>query len=288
MSRLVNRSVFAFAAVIGCVLARADAASCVWKVSGPSGGTLYLGGSVHALRGSDYPLPAAFNRAFDASSRLAFEVDQKALLASSKGLVKAGQYPPGDNLKNHVDPRTYAYLRRLFALVNVPERQISKVRPWYLALMLQSPALHGLSENLGVEEYLMRRAQTKSKPMTGLESTQEHMEVFSGLSDRQSEAMLLLTFIPSETEKGGRDDMMEAWRRGDAEAETRIFMSGFRDYPSLADRILSGRNRNWVPKIEGYIRSGQTYFVVVGAAHMGGSEGLLALLRGRGYQIEQL
>jgi uncharacterized protein YbaP (TraB family) len=43
-----------------------------------------------------------------------------------------------------------------------------------------------------------------------------------------------------------------------------------------------------IPKIEGYLRSGKTYFVVAGAAHMGGDNGVLALLRQRGYRIEQL
>src|SRR4030088_2701140 len=65
------------------------AASCIWKVSGPEGGTLYLGGSIHALRSTDYPLPRAFNRAFDASSRLIFEIDTKALSASGKDLLEA-------------------------------------------------------------------------------------------------------------------------------------------------------------------------------------------------------
>jgi len=41
-------------------------------------------------------------------------------------------------------------------------------------------------------------------------------------------------------------------------------------------------------KIEGYLRSGKTYFVVAVAAHMGGANGVLALLRHRGYRIEQL
>src|SRR4029077_5984837 len=37
----------------------------------------------------------------------------------------------------------------------------------------------------------------------------------------------------------------------------------------------------------GYLRSGKTYFVVAGAAHMGGANGVLALLRHRGYRFEQ-
>ena len=61
-----------------------------------------------------------------------------------------------------------------------------------------------------------------------------------------------------------------------------------RELPAMGERLLGARNRAWVPKIEGYLRSGQSYFVVAGAAHMGGSEGLLALLQARSYKIEQL
>jgi uncharacterized protein YbaP (TraB family) len=43
-----------------------------------------------------------------------------------------------------------------------------------------------------------------------------------------------------------------------------------------------------IPKIEEYLRSGKTYFVVAGAAHMGGANGVLALPRHRAYRIEQL
>lgn len=56
----------------------------------------------------------------------------------------------------------------------------------------------------------------------------------------------------------------------------------------LEGRILDARNRNWIPKVGNYFHSGKACFVVVGAAHFGGPKGLLALLRARGYRIEQL
>lgn len=251
------------------------------------GGLVYLGGSIHALSQHDYPLPPAYNTAFNASKRLVFEVDHKALIDASNALDKAGEYPGGDSLKNHVDPRTYAYLKRFFDLLNVPEQKVARYKPWYISLMLTAPSLHGLSSELGVEEFLMAKAQRAHKPVSGLESMREHMEVYTRLTDKQSEAMLLLLFIPSE--KGEtHDEMMRSWRRGDAEAETRTFTNAFRDYPSLASRILFARNRNWIPKIESYMHSGETYFVVAGSAHFGSSEGVLALLRQRGCKIEQM
>lgn len=276
------------ALVIAGAARSSEAASAVWKVTGPNGGLLYLGGSVHALRSTDYPLPPAFNRAFEASSRLLFEADPKTAPDASKSFSKAGEYPRGDSLKNHVDPRTYDYLRRFFGLLKVPEEKFAKFRPWFLALMLQSPGLHGLSADLGVEGFLARRARANSKPVAGLESLREGIQIFSGLSERESEALLLLTFIPSEGGRNDRGRLMDAWRKGDAETLLRMTRASFADFPSLNERILGARNRAWIPKIERCFGNGQSCFVVVGAAHMGGPDGLLALLKARGCQIEQL
>jgi uncharacterized protein YbaP (TraB family) len=106
-------------------LGSAQAASPVWKVTRPEGGTLYLGGSIHALRRADYPLPKQFDAALAASSRVVFEEDsdKKAM----ERIMKSGEYPSGDSLKNHVDPRTYAYLTRIFGLMGVPEAKFAKV-----------------------------------------------------------------------------------------------------------------------------------------------------------------
>src|SRR5438477_11949546 len=284
---LFSLLVLASTLVISCFAARCDAAS-VWKVTGPNGGMLYLGGSVHALRSTDYPLPSAYNRAFDASERIVFEADPKILRDVPKTFFGAGQYPKGDTLKSHVDPRTYDYLRRFFALLKIPEEKFSRFRPWFLAAWLQAPQLHGLSPDLGVEGFLIRRASANSKPMSGLESLKESVEQFSQLTDRQSEAILLLTFIPSEHGSADVARLQQAWRRGDADTVWQISIEQFRDVPSLAELQVNARNRNWIPKIEGFIGSGKTYFVVVGAGHMGGPQGLLALLRARGCKIEQL
>jgi len=136
---LVGWSLFCFFAAE----ARAEKA-CVWKVTAPNGKIAYIGGSVHALQKSDYPLPPAFMRAFDASSRIAFEVDARALKESSESLVKEGKYRKGDSLKNHVDPRTYAYMTRLFELMNVPEESLAEWRrlhrPFHSAIDSAKPS----------------------------------------------------------------------------------------------------------------------------------------------------
>jgi uncharacterized protein YbaP (TraB family) len=240
------------------------------------------------LKSTDYPLPPEYNRAFDASSRLVFEAEPKSLTAAGPTFLKAGKFPKGDTLKNHVDPRTYDYLRRFFGRLNVPEEKFAQYRPWLIAMMLQASGSHGFSVSLGVESFLTKRARANGKAIEGLESLSDGVAIFSTLSDRESEAMLLLTFIPAEGGSGQADGIRQAWRRGDADTVTRISMSAFQDFPSLADRLIITRNQNWMSKIERYAQSKQPYFVVVGTGHMGGPNGLLAMLRSRGYQIEQI
>ena len=263
----------------------ATGSSCVWKVTGPNGGILYLGGSVHALSSSDYPLAAAYSTALAACSHLVFEDDPKAESRATKDLLRAGTYPKGDTLKNHVDPRTYDYIRRFFALVKVPEAEFAKFRPWLISILLSSPS--SAHWRLGVERYLQRRAGA-SKRIAGLESPKEHNAFFVDLSDREAEAFLLILFINAGETETGTGDLMHAWRRGDADSLSRIVRDSFRDFPSLGRRLIDERNRNWLPKIEEYLRSGHTHFVVVGAGHMGGPNGLLAMLRARACTIEQL
>lgn len=274
--------------VLAIFCAREIQAACVWKVTSGDGKILYLGGSVHALRKSDYPLPAPYLQAFDASSRLALEVDKQSLLGLNKVLDSEGKYRRGDSLKKHVDPRTYAWLRRLFELMNIPEENFAKYKPWYIVEILQSGSTHRAMPDMGVDEFLMRRAERKSMPVVGLETMLEHARVFSGLSDRESEILLLSTFIPGASDPALRDKMISAWRRGEAENLQQMTKSGFNEFPAFRERLLDARNRAWVPKIESYLDSGKVYFVVVGSAHFGGGNGVLALLRAKGYQIEQM
>jgi uncharacterized protein len=277
-------SYYAAFAVFLCCCATSSPASSVWRITGSHGETVYLGGSVHGLRSSDYPLPAAYNRAFEASSHLVLEDSPDVSRNAEEKLYKSGFYPKGDSLKNHVDPRTYDYLVRLFRLWHVPESELQKCRPWTLIMMLWS----GSTNSLGVEGFLIKRARVNGKPIGGLETYREHAEIISGLSDRQAELALLQTFIPEAPGAPSNERILQAWRRGDVDALARFEADAFRDIPSVRERLIEARNRNWVPKIEKYLQSGQTYFVVAGAAHMGGSQGVIALLRAKGYQIEQL
>ena len=265
-----------------------QAHSCVWKVSDANGHTLYLAGSVHVLRTSDYPLPAAYDQAFAASSGLAFEVDP----AKRWGLGLTALLPRGQHLKDKVDPRTYAYILRVLSNVHgstAPEMKIDRLRPWALSLTLESPGgLQGVSTHTGVENYLVQKNNAARKRVVGLETVDDHIAVFGKMNDADSEVVLLLAFIHLNTAGKQYERTVASWKRGDIADVEKILAEEYGDAPAGRARMLTERNLRWVPEIDGFLRSGQTWMVTAGTGHMAGSQGLPALLAARGYKVEQL
>ena len=85
------------------------------------------------------------------------------------------------------------------------------------------------------------------------------------------------------------DDLIGAWREGNLDALAKLFVDDMRnESEALYDSLLLTRNNNWLPIIEQMFMEDGTEFVLVGAAHLVGVDGLLTLLEQKGYSIEQL
>ena len=271
----------------------AAALCCVWRVTDDAGHTLYLAGSIHVLRASDYPLPAPYEQAYQASTSLAFETDLTAKGNDfSRALGAAALYPHDGKLQDHVDPRTYAYLLRVISNVHgstEPEKHIEHLRPWAISFELESPGgLQGISSRSGVEWHFIEKAKRDHKETDGLVPFRDHIAVFGKMNDADSEATLLLAFINLNTDGKVFAQTLSCWKRGDMAGLEKIVEDEYRDAPGVRQRMLSERNATWMPKLEGYLRSGKTWTVLAGTAHMAGDDGVPALLRARGYHVEQL
>ena len=82
------------------------------------------------------------------------------------------------------------------------------------------------------------------------------------------------------------DDFRVAWRAGDTAAIERLLLKGMKESPAYYQSLVVDRNRRWIPRIESCLAAGNC-FIVVGAAHMVGSDGLIAMLKEKGYRIVQ-
>ncbi len=87
------------------------------------------------------------------------------------------------------------------------------------------------------------------------------------------------------------DSILKAWKNGDAGGIQSVLeksMRGDADMTSIAEKMFYGRNRDMTSKIERFLKTEKTYFVVVGAGHLVGKDGIVEILKTRGYRIEQL
>jgi uncharacterized protein YbaP (TraB family) len=146
----------------------------------------------------------------------------------------------------------------------------------------------GFDAELGLDKHFFDRAQVENKTIQGLETTDFQISLFDGMSMEQQDRFLAETLKGVATETASVNKLAASWKIGDAGAIERLVLSDIKDDPFVYDRLLVARNRTWLPKIEALFSRPRPAFVVVGAAHLVGPDGLLAMLKAKGYQLVQL
>jgi uncharacterized protein YbaP (TraB family) len=146
----------------------------------------------------------------------------------------------------------------------------------------------GFDANLGLDKHFYDRAKQAGRPVQGLETMDYQLSQFDGLGPAVQERMLAETAREIGQTEETFTRMTQAWKSGDPAAVERQIADDLRQEPEMYSRLLLDRNRNWLPKIEALFALPTPSFVVVGAAHLVGPHGLIAMLSDRGYTLTQM
>jgi uncharacterized protein YbaP (TraB family) len=266
--------------------------SLLWKVQS-SRSTVYLLGSIHFLKEDVYPLNQAIEAAYESSEKLVVEANINDLgNLDLKTLADRAFYKNDDHVEKHVAPETYRLIGEESKTLGMPIELIRMQKPWFLALSFQAMELVrlGYSPEHGVDYYFLKRAQGK-KRILELESLEEQLNLLSGFSDREQEQFLIYTLETLSSMDRQVGNMVRAWTSGDAQAMESALADAVPPDPSLApivQKLFDERNARMMSKIEGYLNSNETYFVIVGAGHLVGKRGIVELIKSKGYVAEQL
>lgn len=263
-----------------------------WKVSGARG-TAYLLGSLHFGTAQMYPLSNPVNAAFESADRLVVEIDIGAMdpAAILRWISTEGAYTDGTTLVDHVSPEVWTALRQRAQQYGMPLELVAVQRPWLAAFTLTAVALErkGFQEGLGVDRHFLSRSNGRI-PVVELEGFDYQMALLANLSPEEQERFLEATLRDLDAESSTFDDIIAAWRQGDAGALDEKINAAWRSDPDASDlyvRLIDIRNAEMAKKIDALIESGGTSFVVVGAAHMVGDGGLAQRLESLGYRVEK-
>ncbi len=264
---------------------------CLWKVTSDRQ-TLYLQGSLHLLKASDYPLPPALQNAFAACDTLVLEIHlgmaetpEAQMLVLTRGLL-TGKQTFGDLVK----PETKALVGQCLAGLGADIATFARFKPWFLMLAMTEIKLRklGFDPELGVDWHFYRKAKEEGKAIQGLETIEYQLGLFDGLGEADQDAMLLQMMKDFDTIEGDLDTIVSAWRGGDMDALEKTLLANFKDYPHLYAKLITQRNAAWMKQLEAFLKGGETVMVVVGVGHFPGPDGLLEQLRKKGYKVEQL
>jgi uncharacterized protein YbaP (TraB family) len=294
------RSVLPFLLIvclIGC-LAHAsegfaqDGKSFLWKVQSKTS-TLYLLGSIHFLKQENYPLNPGIEKAFAQSNSLVVEADisDPGKFNSDKMLLSA-VYPENDSLENHISRETYEFVKKEAGKLGMPPELIARQKPWFLALTLEALQLMklGFDPAYGIDAYFLSKAQG-SKKILELEGVNEQLNLLSSFSDKDQELFLVYTLRDLNILGNETTGLIKAWSTGNANGIESIITRTVREdrrLDPIFKRLLDDRNKGMVSTIEGYLKTRETYFVVVGAGHLVGDNGIVRMLKEKGYSVEQL
>jgi uncharacterized protein YbaP (TraB family) len=269
---------------------RPGAPLLMWKVSSGSN-SAYVLGSVHLGNKEMYPLPAVVEDAFRASSVLIVEVDIRHVDPSSlQQFLVAGAYPPGDDLFKHIKPETRMRLIS-FLGSSLPPELYSRVRPWALGTMIQSLAMMkaGLDPSNGIDMHFLNEAADKR--VEQLEDANWQIKLLSEMPESMADEWIAQNISEAEGSQEHWAKLATYWGRGAAdELDTMITgesANDSADAKAFERRLREDRNPHMTDRLEQCLQSKQSCFMVVGAAHVIGKEGIIKQLQARGYRVEQ-
>ena len=266
----------------------------LWKVSDKDN-AVYLLGSFHLLRTSDYPLSADVDAAFADAERLLFELSPEEMQSPAlpQLMMQAAMRTDGKTLQQDLDEATWSRLGAWAGENGMPLATFNSFEPWFVALTISIVEMtrQGLDPKLGLDNHFMDRAKAAGKPTGGLERAREQIGVLDGMD--ATEQRQFITEALEQADKGAAETerLHQAWRRGDAEGLwTRMAADMKRQYPRLYQRINVERNDAWVPKIRQILTQpgDDDALVVVGALHLLGKDGVVEKLRAQGYTVERV
>ena len=267
--------------------------SFLWEIQTEHGSS-YLLGSVHLLKEEHYPLKKVIEDAFAQSDVLVLEVDLAGdkLLQAGMLMLQKGMYQGEETLQDNLSEKTYQQVKEKLKTMDMDIEGFKKTKPWMVALTVLEKKLVqlGFNPTFGIDLYFLKKAEGK-KEIQGLETIEFQVGLFDHFSKEEDEKFLLSTILQADQIEKEMDKMITAWSNGDADGLGKTLTENIKEYPELMafyKKINDDRNVRMVEKIISFLETGKKYFIVAGAAHMVGKNGIVQLLKDKEYQLNQL
>ncbi|MDR1405944.1 MAG: TraB/GumN family protein [Prevotellaceae bacterium] len=264
--------------------------SSVWEIT-KDGKTLYLGGSVHILRNEDFPLPKEYDAAFEKAQLVVFEADIEQVSAPeiAQTMVAKSMLSGDQTLQTILDKTTYEQLETLCTKLSLPMERLQKIKPVMLLNSLTIILLQqfGFTPQ-GVDAYYLTKAREAEKETGFLETLDQQITMITDMGAGYENEYVQYSLEDFDKMEKEIPILIASWKNGVFDELLPDMLKGKEKFPTAYSALFTDRNNDWIPKIENYLSGDKVAFVIVGLAHLHGPDGLLELLKNKGYEIKQL
>ena len=285
--------------ILAAIVTNLHAENFMWEIQGSQNKAFILG-SIHTMPKDVYPLDEKIESAFQDSDVLIVEVDATDLDQEEVNnfIIANAVYRDSINLQTVLDKEIFDNLSQKFQELGLTEDQLKAFKPWFACLNLGLGALQkiNITTGQGIDLHFLNKAHEQEMTILELESAITQLEALSSMDEQTQIDYLQYSLDDYENTVEDFMKMLENWKTGDAEAmntQTKMKLLELKDeLPGIIhyyNEIFVNRDINIAEKLAGYLESEEehTYFIIVGAFHLVGDDGLLKLLQDKGYKTIQ-
>ena len=259
----------------------------LWRIEAAGAAPSFLFGTFHTSDPRITDLPCPVQRAFDGAGSYTMEV-----ILNGAGLVAMAEamfFSDGKTLEDVLGSELYQEVVRILSNQDAAKaRAIRHMKPWAV-MMTFSGAPEG--RGLFLDMALQLEATRRDKPTYGLETMQEQIAVFNGMSLDDQVVLLRDALQARHIQERAMEELTEAYLARDLAAiaglNEKYKPADLRVHAELMERLLVARNRNMAERMRARLQEGNA-FVAVGALHLPGNTGLLRLLSDAGYRVTRV
>lgn len=257
--------------------------SLLWEISGnglkkPS----YLFGTIHVIAEQDFFFPKYMEKALKKSKKLIMEVDLTDVMGQIN-VMQLAMLDSGKTLADLYSKEDYAFIRQIaFDSLQMNIEQFKFMKPIFVQQQLFSQNI--MSGGMkSYELHLLSLAIKFRKKTQGLETADEQLRILDSIPLSAQAAMLHEGLKNINLQRKQLANMVQMYKSQNVEGMYQMLEEG-EELGAHADALLANRNRKWIPLIENEIKN-QPVFIAVGAGHLGGPEGVIQLLKQRGFVL---
>lgn len=258
----------------------------LWEVSGrglksPS----YIFGTMHILCNEDAGISENLNKIINSSEQIVFEID----LDDSQQMMNSIKYlRMNDNLKltDLLNAKEYERVQFYFSenKFPIPLTMMNRFKPYFISALISEKMMDCEKTN-GMEQQIMSKAGDKE--IYGLETMEFQSSIFDSIPYEKQAKDLLLYIDSIDNYRNVTLEMTKVYREQDLDKMEKLITKSDPGMEQYMDLMLYGRNRKWIDKIQSFMVDKPT-LIAVGAGHLPGKQGVLNLLKEKGYTLKPI